>query len=222
MLHEVFFIIVLRRAGHRAAGGAAAARGRHSARPGSRTIPAAPRPPILLLLRLGLPGAFRHRHPQEQPSHGQDVSPWVEKNVQTDHGGNTNYMKNDEFKPASWMTCKSAAFRARSRRPCEILLDKKAEKITVLKLKGISEMTDYLVICSGNSTRQNKALADAVRENLKKDLQLQPLGMRRRGGGGMDPGRLRRFHRQHLFRRLAEEVCPGKAVDGCQTIRFLP
>ena len=57
-----------------------------------------------------------------------------------------------------------------------ILLDKKAEKITVLKLKGISEMTDYLVICSGNSARQNKALADAVKENLKKELQLQPLG----------------------------------------------
>lgn len=58
----------------------------------------------------------------------------------------------------------------------QILLDKKAEKITVLKLKGISEMTDYLVICSGNSTRQNKALADAVKENLKKELRLQPLG----------------------------------------------
>jgi len=58
----------------------------------------------------------------------------------------------------------------------EILLDKKAEKITVLRLKGLSEMTDYLIVCSGNSARQNKALADAVREHLKQDLQLQPLG----------------------------------------------
>ncbi len=58
----------------------------------------------------------------------------------------------------------------------QILLDKKAERITVLKLKGISEMTDYLVICSGNSARQNKALADAVKDNLKRELQLQPLG----------------------------------------------
>lgn len=58
----------------------------------------------------------------------------------------------------------------------QILLDKKAEKITVLKLKGISEMTDYLIICSGNSVRQNRALADAVKENLKKELRLQPLG----------------------------------------------
>ena len=58
----------------------------------------------------------------------------------------------------------------------QILLDKKAEKITVLKLKGISEMTDYLVICTGNSARQNKALADAVKDNLKQELRLQPLG----------------------------------------------
>lgn len=58
----------------------------------------------------------------------------------------------------------------------QILMDKKAEKITVLKLKGISEMTDYLVICCGNSSRQNKALADAVKESLKKELHLQPLG----------------------------------------------
>jgi ribosome-associated protein len=58
----------------------------------------------------------------------------------------------------------------------ETLLDKKAEKVTVLKLKGLSEMTDYLVVCSGNSARQNKALADAVRESLKKDMRMQPLG----------------------------------------------
>ena len=58
----------------------------------------------------------------------------------------------------------------------QILLDKKAEKITVLKLKGLSEMTDYLVICSGNSARQNNALADAVKDNLKQELHLQPLG----------------------------------------------
>jgi ribosome-associated protein len=62
------------------------------------------------------------------------------------------------------------------KRAVQILLDKKAEKITVLKLKGISTMTDYLVICSGNSVRQNKALADALKDNLKKELRLQPLG----------------------------------------------
>jgi ribosome-associated protein len=59
----------------------------------------------------------------------------------------------------------------------QILLDKKAEKITVLKLKGITEMTDFLVICSGTSTRQNNALADALQDTLKKELNLQPLGV---------------------------------------------
>jgi len=58
----------------------------------------------------------------------------------------------------------------------EALLDKKAEKVTVLNLKGLSEMTDYLIVCSGASARQNRALADTVRENLKRDLHLQPLG----------------------------------------------
>lgn len=58
----------------------------------------------------------------------------------------------------------------------QILMNKKAEKITVLKLKGLSEMTDYLVICSGNSARQNNALADAVKDDLKRELHLQPLG----------------------------------------------
>ena len=58
----------------------------------------------------------------------------------------------------------------------QILMDKKAEMITVLKLKGLSEMTDYLVICSGNSARQNNALADAVKDDLKRELHLQPLG----------------------------------------------
>lgn len=62
------------------------------------------------------------------------------------------------------------------KRTVSALLDKKAEKIAVLKLKGLSEMTDYLVVCSGNSARQNKALADAVRDRLHNDLRLHPLG----------------------------------------------
>lgn len=58
----------------------------------------------------------------------------------------------------------------------EALLDKKAEMVTILKLKGLSAMTDYIVICSGTSARHNRALADAVRESLRRDLRRQPLG----------------------------------------------
>jgi ribosome-associated protein len=62
------------------------------------------------------------------------------------------------------------------KRAVQALLDKKAEKITVLRLQGLSEMTDYLVVCSGASARQNRALADAVRESLRRDLQRLPMG----------------------------------------------
>jgi ribosome-associated protein len=67
------------------------------------------------------------------------------------------------------------------KRAVQVLLDKKAEKITVLKLKGICEMTDYLIICSGNSSRQNHALADALQDTLKKELNLLPLGVEGKG-----------------------------------------
>ncbi|MBN2346955.1 MAG: ribosome silencing factor [Candidatus Aminicenantes bacterium] len=58
----------------------------------------------------------------------------------------------------------------------EVLLDGKAENVSVLRLKGLNTMTDYLVICSGHSSRQNRALADSVRERLSQDLRLRPLG----------------------------------------------
>ena len=46
--------------------------------------------------------------------------------------------------------------------------DKKAGDVVVLDMRGISSITDYFVICSGTSDRQVKAIADAVREGVKK------------------------------------------------------
>jgi len=63
------------------------------------------------------------------------------------------------------------------KRAVETMQEKKAETIVILKLKGISQMTDYLVISQGNSGRQNKAIADAVQENLKKEFKMRPLGV---------------------------------------------
>jgi ribosome-associated protein len=45
--------------------------------------------------------------------------------------------------------------------------EKKATDITVLDLTGITSFTDYFVICSGSSSRQNQAIADEVRLQLK-------------------------------------------------------
>lgn len=45
--------------------------------------------------------------------------------------------------------------------------EKKAQDMLVLRLSAITEFTDYFVICSGNSARQTKAIADEIIERLK-------------------------------------------------------
>jgi len=52
--------------------------------------------------------------------------------------------------------------------------ERKAKEIVVLRLSAITEFTDYFVICTGNSTRQTQAIADAVTEDLKK-IKTRPL-----------------------------------------------
>ncbi|MBO0719501.1 MAG: ribosome silencing factor [Blastocatellia bacterium] len=45
--------------------------------------------------------------------------------------------------------------------------EKKAQDVLVLRLSAITEFTDYFIICSGNSVRQTKAIADEIIERLK-------------------------------------------------------
>jgi ribosome-associated protein len=52
--------------------------------------------------------------------------------------------------------------------------EKKAREIVVLRLSAITEFTDYFVICTGNSSRQTQAIADAVIEELK-NIKTRPL-----------------------------------------------
>jgi ribosome-associated protein len=47
-------------------------------------------------------------------------------------------------------------------------LDKKAEDVLILDLRELSSFTDYFVIMSGRSTRQNQAIFEAVKDALKK------------------------------------------------------
>ncbi len=56
--------------------------------------------------------------------------------------------------------------------------DKKAQDIVILDLQGISIMTDYFVICSGESNVQVRAIYRGIEESLA-DAQL-PI-MRRNG-----------------------------------------
>ncbi len=49
------------------------------------------------------------------------------------------------------------------------LLDKKAEKLVVLNLQGLTSMSDYFVLATASSDRQAAALVDAVVTALKAD-----------------------------------------------------
>jgi ribosome-associated protein len=50
--------------------------------------------------------------------------------------------------------------------------EKKALEIRVLDLTGVSSFTDYFVICTGSSTRQNQAISDEVAMRMKKRGEL--------------------------------------------------
>ena len=52
--------------------------------------------------------------------------------------------------------------------------DKKAFDIVVLDLKKAGGFTDYFVICTGQNARQISAIADSVRETLRKDFDERP------------------------------------------------
>ena len=50
----------------------------------------------------------------------------------------------------------------------ELAFDKKAEDIVILDMKRIVNFCDYFVICSGNTDRQVRAIADHIDEGLEK------------------------------------------------------
>lgn len=55
------------------------------------------------------------------------------------------------------------ALRARS-----LLLDKKGQDVIVLDVRGASSITDYVVIASGATSPQLKAMANEIKRGLKK------------------------------------------------------
>lgn len=63
-------------------------------------------------------------------------------------------------------------------------LEKKAHNVRLLEVKGLSSLTDYLLIATGRSDRQVQAIAEGVRMGLKKDHATPPLAVE-----GMNEGR---------------------------------
>ncbi|SLN36322.1 Ribosomal silencing factor RsfS [Pseudoruegeria aquimaris] len=52
------------------------------------------------------------------------------------------------------------------------LQDDKAEDVTQIDLRGKSEMADYMVICSGRSSRQVASISEKLTERLKERFGL--------------------------------------------------
>jgi len=74
--------------------------------------------------------------------------------------------------------------RTRALLAADYALDKKAFNLRILEVKGLSSLTDYLLIASGRSDRQVQAIAEGIRLGLKKDHETLPLAVE-----GMDEGR---------------------------------
>ena len=85
-------------------------------------------------------------------------------------------MKNEEFEVIT-ADLKKRKIPTEVKRVVSIMMDKKAEQVVVLKLKGISDITDFMVICQGNSTRQNSAISDEIRKKLSRQFKLKPFGV---------------------------------------------
>ena len=58
----------------------------------------------------------------------------------------------------------------------KLLLDIQAEDIIVFDVQKLTSVTDYVIICTSNSTTQSKAIADFVRQKLK-DQNILPLSV---------------------------------------------
>jgi ribosome-associated protein len=56
------------------------------------------------------------------------------------------------------------------------LEDLKADNISVLDVREMTSITDYMIVASGRSNRQVKAMADRVMEDAKA-AGIQPLGV---------------------------------------------
>ena len=66
------------------------------------------------------------------------------------------------------MTARASA-EHKARRAARAALDKKAIDLTVLDVQGVSNVTDYFLVCSGRSAPHVKTIAEAIREELTED-----------------------------------------------------
>ena len=85
-------------------------------------------------------------------------------------------MKSEEFEVIT-SDLKKRRIPIEVKQVVSIMMDKKAEGVVVLKLKGVTDMTDFLVICHGHSTRQNSAICDEIHKKLSRQFKRKPYGV---------------------------------------------
>ena len=68
-------------------------------------------------------------------------------------------------------------------RVVELCQERKGEDVVSLDVRGLVDYMDYLVICTGRSARQNRAIAEHVITQLKRDHRVLPLSR-----AGLDAG----------------------------------
>ena len=68
-------------------------------------------------------------------------------------------------------------------RAARIALDRKALDLVVLDVQGLSSVTDFFLVCSGRSTTHVATIADAIRDELKRD-GMRPMHVEGVAGSG--------------------------------------
>ena len=53
-------------------------------------------------------------------------------------------------------------------------LEKKAENLVLLDLRGVSTFTDFFLVCSGTSEPQLKAISSSIRETTRTEADQRP------------------------------------------------
>lgn len=61
--------------------------------------------------------------------------------------------------------------REKARRIAALAADTKGDSIVLLRIKGVSSVSDWIVIISATSSRRIRAIADAIREGMSKEKE---------------------------------------------------
>ena len=65
----------------------------------------------------------------------------------------------------------------------EAVVNKKAKNLVFLDLRGISDICDFQIVCSGDSEVHTKAIAEMVDQSCKAKGQVKPASIEGKGSG---------------------------------------